>query len=494
MTVKRYPGSLRSIVILFWAAVLCLLLAALVDYPIIGILVAVGLFLLLARAVWLQYIAPVHFIREWTEKIRAGNLDATITAPCCGEFQNVVRELNFVGEMLQSQSHDNDSQLQRHTDYIAKKTQSLSLLYDVATSINMSRDIDSLLNQYLHTITEMINAGAAATYVVQDLNRVRLVSHIGLNESILESHPTLPIQLAPGRNQSNIEVTQVSCPATIKEQYFRNLDVKVLVIPLQYRGQMLGAYNFYIGSDEGLIDNDIKEVCLAIGRHLGTAIAKERLDQEATTVSIMQERTHIANELHDSLAQTLTSIRFQVRVLDETLHRGDDAQAWQELERIEASISEAHTEIRELIAYFRAPALGGSLADSVEQIVERFRQTNDDIYVFFQNEWPEQQLPPEIEYQVARIIQESLTNIRKHSEANTVRILMRGDDQGHYRVLIEDDGIGFEQTRPSGHRGEHIGLSIMKDRARRIGGTVQIESEPGEGVQVTLEFTYAQPH
>ena len=99
----------------------------------------------------------------------------------------------------------------------------------------------------------------------------------------------------------------------------------------------------------------------------------------------MRERTHIANELHDSLAQTLTSIRFQVRVLDETLHQGDEAQTWAEMERIEAAINEAHTEIRELIAHFRAPAVVADLISSIEQTIDRFRQVNDEIQVFFQN-------------------------------------------------------------------------------------------------------------
>ena len=227
-----------------------------------------------------------------------------------------------------------------------------------------------------------------------------------------------------------------------------------------------------------------------MGRHLGIAVEKARLDEEANALSIMRERTNIANELHDSLAQTLASVKYQVRVLDETIHQGDESATWQELERIESTIDEAHTELRELIAHFRLPIGERNLVVSAEQVIERFQQDAEGMHVFLQKEWPDTKLPPQIELQVLRIIQEALTNTRKHSGASTVRVLMRGDDKGHYTVLVEDDGIGFSEQHKQNSAGEHVGLSVMEDRASRIGGTLCIETEPGEGVQVRLEFDY----
>jgi two-component system nitrate/nitrite sensor histidine kinase NarX len=88
--------------------------------------------------------------------------------------------------------------------------------------------------------------------------------------------------------------------------------------------------------------------------------------------------------------------------------------------------------------------------------------------------------------QTLRIIQEALANIRKHAQAHTVRILLRCQGQGDYLLLVEDDGVGFEGPAPQGKPGEHIGLSIMEERARRVGGSLSIESEPGEGTRVEL--------
>jgi two-component system nitrate/nitrite sensor histidine kinase NarX len=110
--------------------------------------------------------------------------------------------------------------------------------------------------------------------------------------------------------------------------------------------------------------------------------------------------------------------------------------------------------------------------------------------VYLQKEWPDTKLPTQIELQVIRIIQEALTNARKHSEAKVVRVWMHGDENGHYCVLIEDDGIGISERQQQNTAGEHVGLNVMQDRASRIGGTLSIEGESGEGVQIRLEFDY----
>lgn len=87
-----------------------------------------------------------------------------------------------------------------------------------------------------------------------------------------------------------------------------------------------------------------------------------------------------------------------------------------------------------------------------------------------------------------RIVQEALANIRKHADAHTVRILLRCRVPGQYTLLVEDDGQGFASPKRNGHPGEHIGLSIMQERARRLGGELRVESEPGEGTRVELRF------
>ena len=213
--------------------------------------------------------------------------------------------------------------------------------------------------------------------------------------------------------------------------------------------------------------------------------------QEFSDYTAMKERTRLSGELHDSLAQTLAGIKMQVRVLDETLHQGDEEQAWEELEKIEESLEEANIELRELIAHFRVPISEAGLLPAIQRTVERFRRDCPDVQVLLQTEWNNLRLPAEHELQIVRIVQESLANARKHAQASTVRVLVSGDEQsGNCRVLVEDDGVGFADPPREGG-GTHIGLSLLQDRATRLGGQLQVESEPDEGVRVLLEFQAA---
>jgi two-component system nitrate/nitrite sensor histidine kinase NarX len=203
----------------------------------------------------------------------------------------------------------------------------------------------------------------------------------------------------------------------------------------------------------------------------------------------MEERTRMAHELHDSLAQTLASLRFQVRVLDETLHQQDESAVWQEMERVENSLDEAHTELRELIARFRAPIDQDELVPAIAKMINRF-ENETGIATFLQDEWANSELPRDLEVEVIRIVQEALANARKHSHAHALRVMLRSSAGGEHRVLIEDDGIGIMSTEESDQAGEHIGLIVMQERAHRLGGEIKIDSEPNEGTHILLTFRY----
>lgn len=96
----------------------------------------------------------------------------------------------------------------------------------------------------------------------------------------------------------------------------------------------------------------------------------------------------------------------------------------------------------------------------------------------------------DIEIEAVRIIQEALANSRKHSQAKTIRILLYSSEEGKCSILIEDDGIGLakDRPRPNPETGEHIGLHVMQERAQRINGEIQFDSETGEGTLVQLTF------
>ena len=216
-------------------------------------------------------------------------------------------------------------------------------------------------------------------------------------------------------------------------------------------------------------------------------------EKEKNKILIIEERFKIASELHDSLAQTLASLKIQARVLDESIHQGDDSQMWNELEKLEDSIHKANAEIRELIKQFRTgPKATKNFITELENLVDSFKKENSSIKIFLQIEDKKVNLSDDQSRNTLKIIQEAITNVVKHSQAKIVRLFVSKEKDNTVNVLVEDDGIGIAKSCFIGHEeevsGEHFGISVMKDRANQMNARLDIESEPGEGVRIKLNI------
>ena len=216
-------------------------------------------------------------------------------------------------------------------------------------------------------------------------------------------------------------------------------------------------------------------------------------EKEKNKILIIEERFKIASELHDSLAQTLASLKIQARVLDESIHQGDDSQMWNELEKLEDSIHKANAEIRELIKQFRTgPKATKNFITELENLIDSFKNENSSIKIFLQIEDKKVNLSDDQSRNTLKIIQEAITNVVKHSQAKIVRLFISKEKDNTVNVLVEDDGIGIAKSCFIGHEeevsGEHFGISVMKDRANQMNARLDIESEPGEGVRIKLNI------
>ena len=453
-------------------------------------LLAFGLALIRLRA---QLIRPLARLEDSVSKVCSGEPGATLALHDTGVLDSMVSDLESLNEELSELYEDMDTRVSRHTTRLAQKTASLKILYDVAASINQAQDLEQLLLRFLRVLKEMVNGMAATVRLVQPDGTLRVVGAIGVNNEVSRERDMLPLALCVcGKALSPGDVScstpAMYCVTQLKRVMFSDREIETVSVPLDYHDEVLGMFTVYVNRPGIAGREDILELLQTIGSHLGMAIAKQRSDKEARRLSIMEERTTLAHELHDSLAQTLASLRFQVRLLEDMLKQeGRVEAATRDAQRIRAGLDEAHTELRELLNSFRAPIDQRGLISALQKLVERFgRETGT--HVLFQNECRELHLTPSEEMQMLRVAQECLANIRKHAQAHTVRVMLSCTVGGTYCLLVEDDGVGFEDMKKRGRPGEHIGLSIMEERARRLGGNLRIESEVGEGTRVELTY------
>lgn len=410
---------------------------------------------------------PLGHIRKWAAEIREGNFAARVPVAHDQVFVELADDVNRLAEWLESLANDAEEQLRQHTERLASKNQSLQLLCDASALINEAPSSEELVAQYLESLHNVLDTRMARAYL-RSPEGMRLVSSVG----------------APVRQTTSGKDAK---PAH-EGRAHRPLPLCKLEVPLKYKERVMGRYELFFDSESGILASETYDLLPSIGRHLGMAIEKIRLEQEAINLSAMEERARVANELHDSLAQTLAGLKFQIRVLDENIAHGDESSIWAQMERVENSLEEATLELRDLIAEFRGRDVASGANKTIDHIVNQFRRSSD-VQLVFHDRWQGVDIPQELEQQAASVIQEALANTLKHSNAATVRVLLRRDSESVLEAIVEDDGVGFDEPASSAHPGEHLGLTIMKERAERIGGTLVVESEPGEGTRVTLRLS-----
>ena len=454
-----------------------------------------GMFLMLYW-MWQEFNRLSSDLSDWATSLLSGDL--SVRMPFHTEYcpsEGIRQHINVISSDYEGMAEQQRLYVEQQETYLAEKKYHLSVLYDVADCINSSSDLDDLLQRFLETIQGVTNAKAATVRLLDKNDSLRLVASIGLGPTLSDIHWSLDNQQCVcARSFAENRVFRLTempkCSLTEGADFNGSSDCEMLAIPLRYQGKSIGVYNLFVPRGGELESSITDEDALlqSIGKHLGMAIEQAGVEENSRLLSVIQERTRMAHELHDSLAQTLASLRYKVRLFDDSLRKGDEQVLWQELEGLENGIDDAYAELRSLITHFRAPIDGKGVLRAVQRIVERYRRDTG-FDVFFYHNWDLKDLSRDAEIEVIRIVQEALANIRKHSGSETVRILMHSSEDGECSVLIEDDGEGLSEDRPgpNAETGEHIGLSVMKERAERLNGEIQFDTD-GEGLLIQLNF------
>ena len=216
------------------------------------------------------------------------------------------------------------------------------------------------------------------------------------------------------------------------------------------------------------------------------AATRAELAEVSREAGILAERTRLARDLHDTLAQGENSVLLLVRAARAALAR-DPADCAQHLALAEQVTSENLSEIRALVAGLSPTALDGvALPDAVRRLAER-TSTETGIDVVVDTVGTHRDLPAAIEVPLFRVAQEALANVRKHSGADTVRVsLSYAPDRVTLRAV--DDGRGFDPDTVSG-----LGLSGLRTRVAEAGGEVAVDAAPGAGVALTVSLPTGAP-
>jgi len=201
-------------------------------------------------------------------------------------------------------------------------------------------------------------------------------------------------------------------------------------------------------------------------------------------LEIMEERSVIARELHDSLAQSLSYLKLQISLLNKQFEKGQSQQQISPtIAELNKATNSAYKQLREILTTFRLKLGDDSIEHSLQETVNEFSEKCC-FPITFHYELAKNVLKPHQEIHLLQIIREALSNIHKHAQASSATVYVTIQD-GVITVVIDDNGCGYSEI----HSKEgHFGLKIMQERAKSLDGSLQISQHLPHGTQISLRF------
>lgn len=366
---------------------------------------------------------------------------------------------------------------------------SAGLLAEIAAGLAAGSDLSQLLERFLAPVVRLAGAQAGAVRVLSEAgDQLELVGSVGLPADVVsrgtraDRHCGHCGSAADG--QALVWATDLrACSARSGSSYFGQGCQRLLAVPLQHRGRTLGVYNLFFSAGEEP-SPEVQQILRSVGELLGLALNNARLEHEHLRATLMHERQAMAAEVHDSLAQSLAYVKMRMPLLHDAMRAHDDARAQRYYDDVRAAVSQAHASLRGIITHLRAPMDPQGLMHALGASAENFRRSTG-LELEFVNELPGLSLSADQESQVFHIVQEALNNVARHAGAQHawLRIAPAGADTVEF--VVEDDGAGLPRQDAGA---AHYGMEIMAERARRLGGTLDIANRPAGGTRVRLAF------
>lgn len=261
--------------------------------------------------------------------------------------------------------------------------------------------------------------------------------------------------------------------------------VDFLGMPVVDGTEVLGALYLANRRGGGGFSDDDEQLLRVLAAHAAIALTNARLYEQARELALAEERTRIAQELHDAVAQKLFSARLTAEAAA-SLAEADPAAARAEIAEVARLAAESGAELRGIVSALRPAELAsdglvGTLRSRVG-LLDRVHAA--ELSLSAEDGIPP--LPPDIEETLLRVAEEALHNALRHAAASSVRVSLAAAPDGPVTLSVADDGAGFDVDLPPRAAARRLGLASMRDRARAVGGTLSVTSAPGKGTTVRV--------
>ena len=464
---------------------------------------ALILMILIAAGVMIKFhyswiIRPLEALLDGVQTIGRGGFGVAIPTGYIQEFAQVSKGFNQMSAHLKTLYTDLEGLVARQTQDLARQNRDLEMLYQTTRDLHQTHTPTKAAEEFLSRVVPAVSASAGSIRLLDfERKRTDLVASTGLPADVQTAEQCSELEAClcghkdkggEGGRPSEKPSGQSACFYDARD--YGNLPfvtghpgfARVSVFPILYKSEELGILTLYFSDGIELGENDDSLLRTLCGQ-LGVSIANSRFAQERSQLAVLQERNLIAQGLHDSIAQTLTFLNLQVQMLDSAYKAGEKEQMEENIRFLTDGVQECYDDVRELLLNFRTKISNKDFPEAVTSLLARFeQQTQIEVDTAWRDDGPS--LNNDEQLQVIFILQESLSNIRKHAQAHHVVVEL--NNRHDFTLRIRDDGVGFDTGRLKNMSEAHVGLGIMQERARRINAVLSVESQPHQGTTVTL--------
>ncbi len=462
-----------------------------------GVFLATALLLLL-MGMWMVrrvLLAPLARLSAAAARIGQGDL----TTPVQVKGPQEIRALAEAFEHMRAQLRTSQETLlkwgQELEWRVAQRTRELEALHRVSREISSRLDLDHVLRTITEKARELLDGEVAILCLLTDDGRfLQLQSLSGPVEAVrAHQSPSYDAQTAMLlHSDTALLCDSGQCESTchtcrILDHHYR---VSHLVAPLQVRERVIGT--LCVGSSaRRQFDAEDVDLLTRLANSAAIALENARLYAQAERLAALEERQRIAAEMHDGLAQTLSSIRLLGERSIEMLKEGRAEEARRVLENLRAAAASAIREVRRAITSLQQDTpLPQALQDELQALAARYQKQTSAQILLRAPDLPPVKLPEDRLQQVLRVAEEALRNAVRHSQATQIILELVEEDQG-YRLTVQDNGKGFD---PEQIPRNHFGLQIMQARAAHLDGHLIVDTGPGRGTRVTLSWPCPPQH
>jgi nitrate/nitrite-specific signal transduction histidine kinase len=378
-----------------------------------------------------------------------------------------------------------------------RRNEELKTLNSVALNINKSLNLQVVLHQALSGVMQTIRADGAEILLLDDKGELveRLVSSEIPSEIVRDrtSFSSEEDALVDSiTSQKGMLVSDLSQDVRLSGSPLAQRGLRSLVaVPLIHESKNIGVI-LVTGLAPGRFNDDDLRLLNSMGCQITIAVENARLHEQVKLIGTIEERERIAREMHDGIAQVLSYVGTKSQAARELISTGQAENAKSQLLQLEDVAQDLYGDVREAILGLRSTILiEKDMISNLREYISHFSQMSNVKTDLEIKDNSVLSLPSSSQTQIIHIIQEALSNIRKHAKANHAHVqITTGDNQ--IEIIVSDNGKGFDPSRIENDGWPHFGLQTMRERASSIGGALDISSTCGEGTRVALTVPLKQ--